>query len=132
MRPAGGPEDVTPWADVEIALGLIAEARACQRSAVALALVPHRDMRGDAALDDSAEHLACAVGDIGRDLVGLETEALLRPPDHGLGGIDFPGDPCRRRLDVDDDCFFGVDQIVEAAANHDLVARACRPRGAGI
>ncbi len=35
-------------------------------------------MRGDAALDQPAEHLAGAVGDIGGDMIGLEIETIFR------------------------------------------------------
>jgi len=65
-------------------------------------------------------------------VLGLEAETLLGPFDHGLAGVHLFGDARRRRLDIDDDRLFHVDQIVEAVAEHHLVAAARRPGRRGI
>ncbi len=60
-------------------------------------------MRIDATLDQLAEQLPGAIGDVAGETIGLEIEAFFRPFDHGLGRRDLLGDPCRRRLDIQDD-----------------------------
>jgi len=59
---------------------------------------------------------------------GLEVEAILRAGDHDPGRLNLHRYARRGRLDIDDDGVLHINQIVEAIAEHDLVAPARRPR----
>ena len=70
-----------------------------------------------------ADHL----DDIAGHVTGLEGEAIVRPLYHGLGGVDLLGEARWRRLHINDDGVFHVDQVIETVAEHHLVAPARRP-----
>ncbi len=108
----GGLQLLAAGTDREIALPVVGEIGAGEPAVCCdLALIPERDVRLDMAIDQPAEHLARAIGDIASDMLGLEGEALGHPLDHRLGGIHFLGEARRRRLDVEDDGSFHVDQV---------------------
>ena len=126
---AGGLEGLALGTDVDIGVLIKGEVVPRQYAVVTRPLVPDRDMRIDPSLPEPAKHPArCRRPHPRRHDGGLRAQAVLRPLDHGLGGFDLLGNACRRRLDIDDDGVRHVDQIVEAVAEHDLVAA---PRGPG-
>ena len=132
METTGGPERLAAGTDIGVAFPIIGEVVAGERAVVPLGLVPDRNVWGDASVDQPAEHLAGAVGDIAGDMVRRQAEAAFRPFDHGLGGVHLLGDPGRRRLDIKDHRMVHVDQVVQAVAEHHLVATPGRPGGRGI
>ena len=121
------------WTDVEVALFVVGEVGPRELAARGdLALIPERDMRFDAMVHQPAQHLARAVGDIAGNAIGLQSEALLRPTNHGLGRIDLLGDARRRCLDIEDNGVFNIDEIIDAVAEHHFMATPRRPGGAGV
>jgi len=66
-----------------------------------LLLSPDGDVRRDTGLDQPTEELACAVGRVGDETLGLEPQPLLGPRDHSLGGSDLVTGSGRRGFHVD-------------------------------
>ena len=64
------------------------------------------------------ERLPGAIGDIAGHVTGLEGEAIVRPLYHGLGGVDLLGEARWRRLHINDDGVFHVDQVIEGTSKN--------------
>ena len=101
--------------DIDVLLFVIVEVGADKATfRCDLSLILNRYVGRNIVFDQPTEHLTRAIGDVAGDTIRFKAKSILRPIDHGLGGIDLLGDPCRRRLDIEDDSVLHVDQIVEA------------------
>ena len=85
--------------------------------------LPDRDVRDDLLLfDQPAKELARPVGRVGGKPLRLQTEALLRSIQHGLGCGNFIVGASRRRLDIHNHGVLDVDEVVQPIAKlHALV-----------
>src|SRR5512143_830395 len=69
VHSASRGQGLTLRTDVVVVLGVVGEVRARERSIGALALVPDRNVRLDAVIDEPTEQSACAVGAIGSQVL---------------------------------------------------------------
>ena len=115
--------DAIATPDINGELSVEGEIEAGERSVIALALVPDRNIGRDLLLlDQPAEKAANPIGRIGHEALRLEIEALLRAINHDLGRFDLIVRASGCSLDVDNHCVLDVDQVVEAVAElHALV-----------
>ncbi len=119
-------------ADVLIVLGVPLEVRPGPGAVAAAGLVEDRDVRGDLAVDQPAQHRPGAVGGVRDQAFGMQVEPGLHPLQHGLGRSDL-GLPDRpRRLDIHDDTMIRVDQVIVGIAEECRAFAGRRPLAGGI
>src|SRR5438270_464658 len=109
----GRRQGLTRGTVIEVACRLIAKVAAREGAVISLRPVEHRDMRRDTLLlDEPVQHRSRTIGGIGRESLGLETEALLRSFDHGLRRTDLGLANGARGLNVNDDTELHVDEVI--------------------
>ena len=115
-------------ADILVVLGVPFEVRPGPGEVGASALVEHRHVRRDLAIDQPAQHRSGAVGRIRDEAFGLPVKPGLHAVQHGLGQ-SYLGLPDRSRgFDINDDTVIGVDQVIVGIADERRPLACCGPR----
>ena len=115
-------------AGVAIAGVVIGEVGAAEGAVAALGFVEDWDMRLDPALmHQPGEVLGRAVGTVGGEPCRPETEAFLRPVEHGAGRADLGLADGATGLDIDDDGVVEVDEIVGGVGEEGMALQSAGP-----
>ena len=119
---------MTVRTDVDIALGVVSEGGTREHAISSFVPFPHWNIRRDVLAQEPGQHLARSIGGIGCEPFRFQTECLFSPINHGSRRCHLVIGACRRGLNVDNHSMPGVDQIVEAIAKLNPLARLCSPR----
>ncbi len=131
VHPATGRHRLPGWTHIDVPLLVEGEIEPGERSVIAVALVPDRNVRRDLLLfDQPAKKAANPVGRVSHEALRLEIEALLRAINHDLGRFDLIVGASGGCLNVDNHGILDVDKVVEAVAElHALVGLGSPGRG---
>jgi hypothetical protein len=126
-------QELAHRADVDIAILVEREVSPREGAVLTHRLVDNRDVRRNLLLvDDPIERRSRSVGRIGSQPRGLQSQPLLGPVDHRLGGADLRLANGARRLDVDNHSKLHIDEIVIGVGEKRRSAHRPRPLGGRI
>jgi len=120
-------QPLTGRADIEIIFAIVPELETGERSIVALAHVPDRNVRNDASVCDEREDSPNPIRRVGREPLGAQAKAVPRTLDHCSARLHLVIPARRGRLDIDNDGVLSVNQVVKAVTEQHAFVGLSRP-----